>query len=394
MPAVPPRPYRDDMTFPPAVRRPLLVDALLAVFFATVVAFEAFTEAEVERPVLHAVVGSLAMLAMMWRRNWPIAVSGVVVSAFLLLAENGGGLSIVLALLIMAFTVGSETDGRRSWMGVTLLLVPFFGAFLIDSGSLIPGDVAAGLVLIAGPWIAGRTLRARAAHLAAAMTRADLLEQEKAREADAATLRERTRLARELHDIVSHSISVIAIQSQAVRRRLGPDHAKEAADLAAVETAAREAMAEMRRLFGVLREDGEAAELAPQPGLAELERLAGRVRDTGMQMEVMTAGDPVELSPGVDLAAYRIVQEAVTNALRHSGARQVAVRLDYTPGELGVTVEDDGRGVNGASHHLADGHGLRGIRERAELYGGTLEIGASDTGGTRVRARLPMGSHG
>jgi len=377
------------VSLPPA-RRPSLVDVLLAAAFALVVLVEAFTEPLVERPWVHAVVGGGAVLAMTWRRVWPIPIAVVVVVAEAALAVNGGGLSVALALLVMAFTVGAETEGRRSWLGLGLLVVPFFAGLMTNEGGLVVGDLAAGLVLIVGPWVAGRTLRARARALADAMEREAAFEREKQREADAATTRERTRLARELHDIVSHSISVIAIQSQAVRRRLGPDHAPEAADLAGVETAARDAMAEMRRLFGVLREEGEQAALAPQPGLAELDQLLVRVRDTGIRVDLDTRGDPVELSPGLDLAAYRIVQEAVTNALRHSGAGHLHVGLRYAPGELEVTVEDDGHGIHDAT---AGGHGLRGIRERAELYGGTLDVGPGDRGGARVHARLPVGGH-
>ncbi len=377
------------MTLPRA-RRPPLADALLAGFLALVVCIEAFTYPSVQVPALHAVVGTTVMLAIAWRRAFPVAIAALVLAANMVLGANGGELSVVFGLLIMAFTLGSETEGRTSWLGVLGLLGFFMSALVIGNQGLVPGDLGAGVVLIALPWVAGRTLRERATSLATAMSRADRLEEEKLQEAEAATARERTRLARELHDIVSHSISVIAIQSQAVRRRLGPDHSREAADLAGIESAARDAMAEMRRLFGVLHEQGEAASLAPQPGLAELERLLGRVRDTGIRAELTTSGEPVDLSPGLDLAAYRIVQEAVTNALRHSGADGVEVQLDYTPRELMVTVEDDGQGINGTS---AGGHGLRGIRERAELYGGSLEIARRDRGGTRVHARLPLAGH-
>ncbi|MGH3362716.1 MAG: sensor histidine kinase, partial [Nocardioides sp.] len=284
----------------PRSRRPSPVDALLAGFFALVVLFEAFTEQVVEREWLHAVVGCTAMVVMAWRRVHPIPVAVTVVVAQLVLGVNGGELSVVLAMLVMAFTVGAETEGRASWVGLAALAVPFFVGLTLGQGRLIPGDFAAGLVLIIGPWLAGRTLRARAIELGEALSREARFEQEKRHEAEAATARERTRLARELHDVVSHSISVIAIQTQAVRRRLGPDHAREAADLAAVESAARDAMAEMRRLFGVLREEGEQAALAPQPGLAELDRLLARVRDTGVHVDLDTQGDPVQLSPGLD----------------------------------------------------------------------------------------------
>ena len=375
----------------PRLRRPPLLDALLAGFLAVVVLAEAFTEPAVRVPALHALIGTTVMVAIAWRRSFPMLISVLVVAGNVVLGANGGELSVVFGLLVMAFTIGAETEGRRSWAGLSVFLGFFLVALVIANQGLVPGDLGAGLVLIALPWLAGRTLRERATSLAAAMSRADRLEEEKQHEAEAAAMKERTRLARELHDIVSHSISVIAIQSQAVRRRLGPDHAKEAADLAAVEGAARDAMAEMRRLFGVLREDGEEAALAPQPGLGELDRLLGRVRDTGIQADLVTDGEVVPLSPGLDLAAYRIVQEAVTNALRHSGASQLSVRLGYAAGELQVTVEDDGRGiVNGTAE---GGHGLRGIRERAELYGGTLDVGRSERGGARVHARLPVGSY-
>ena len=372
------------------VRRPSAVDALLAGFLAVVVLAEALMEPTVQRPALHALVGTTVMLAIAWRRAFPLLVAVLVVAGNMVLGANGGELSVVFGLLVMAFTVGAETEGRRSWAGLLVLLSFFLSALATANQGLVPGDLGAGVVLIALPWVAGRTLRERAASLAVAMSRAERLEEEKRHEAEAAAMKERTRLARELHDIVSHSISVVAIQAQAVRRRLGPEHEAEATDLAAVEGAARDAMAEMRRLFGVLREDGEKAELAPQPGLGEIDRLLGRVRDTGMEADLVTEGEAVPLSPGLDLAAYRIVQEAVTNALRHSDARRVSVRLGYSAGELQVTVEDDGRGiVNGA----AGGHGLRGIRERAELYGGTLHVDRGEHGGARVHARLPVGSH-
>jgi signal transduction histidine kinase len=263
-----------------------------------------------------------------------------------------------------------------------------------DLQEAVAGDVAAAVTLVLVPWLAGRTLRMRADHLARALAHAERVEVEREHEVERATAQERVRLARELHDVVSHSISVIAIQAQAVRRRLRPDQEREAADLANLETAAREAMAEMRRLFGVLREEGEGVSLSPQPGLGELERLVAQVRGTGTDVDLVVDGEAVELPPGLDLAAYRIVQEAVTNAIRHSGGGSIGVRLGYLPGALEVMVEDDGIGIgNGHVNGSPDaGHGLRGIRERAELYGGTLDVGPGTRGGTVVRARLPVRS--
>jgi signal transduction histidine kinase len=376
------------MTAPP-VRRPSLADTLLATFFAVVVVVEAYTEPIVQNPLVHAAVAAPAMLVMAWRRVHPVLVSLAVAAALVVLATNGGGLTVALALLIVSFTLGAEAEARASRVGLGLLLLLTTAGLLLEAEEAVVGDVAAVVTLVVVPWLAGRALRQRADRVAEAIAQAERRELSHERELERAAEEERIRLARELHDVVSHSISVIAIQAQAVRRRLQPEQTREAADLANLEAAAREAMAEMRRLFGVLRDQGEGVSLAPQPGLGELSRLVEQVRGTGVAVDVVTDGEPAPLPPGLDLAAYRIVQEAVTNALRHSGGSQVAVRLDYRPGELRVTVDDDGRGIRNG-HERPTGHGLRGIRERAELYGGSLDVGRADLGGTRIRAWLPV----
>ena len=234
--------------------RPPLADVLLAVFYAAVVVAEALTEPTLRSTGVHVVVGAVAMLALAWRRSWPLLVAVVVQVALVVLATNGSSLSLVFALIVMAFTVGSETEGRRSWIGLAVLVIPYATALLVELRESAAGDVGAIATLVVVPWLAGRTLRQRARHLADALAHAQLLERERERDAERAAERERVRLARELHDVVSHSISVIAIQAQAVRRRLPPEQRREIDDLAGVESAAREAMAEMRRLFGVLRE--------------------------------------------------------------------------------------------------------------------------------------------
>ena len=238
-----------------------------------------------------------------------------------------------------------------------------------------------------GPWAVGMLLKDRTASADEAVARAAQLEREREAEAARAAEEERTRIARELHDIVSHSISVVTIQTQAVRRRLGPDHAREAADLAAVEATAREALAEMRRLFGVLRTEGESVSLAPQPGLGELERLVRQVGSGDLHVELRVEGEPVPLSPGVDLAAYRIAQEGLTNAVRHAHASEAQVLVRYGPHRLDIEVEDNGRGLVANPN---GGHGLVGIRERVALYGGSVDLGASPSGGVRLAVSLPL----
>ena len=299
-----------------------------------------------------------------------------------------GEFSTLLALVLVSFTVGVELSRPRSYGGLAVVLVPFLAAMAVDSPE--PSDFAAALVFLVGPWSVGSVVRERSQQARQALDRAAELEQEREAATAAAAERERHRIARELHDIVSHSISVVAIQAQAVRRQLGPDHEQEAQDLAALEATAREALAEMRRLFGVLRREGEVVSLSPQPGLGELDRLVHMVAVSDLQVEVTTDGESVELSPGVDLAAYRIIQEALTNALRHSGADRALVSLQFYPQELRVTVEDNGRGMTERSE---GGLGLVGVRERVALYGGSVALSAGSLGGLRLVATLPLGDN-
>lgn len=260
--------------------------------------------------------------------------------------------------------------------------VPFLVAMVPDS--LEPSDVAAAIVFLGGPFAVGVGVRERVARLASVEARAQVAEHEQRERAAAAVAEERARIARELHDIVSHSISVVTIQTQAVRRRLGPEHEDEARDLAAVETVARQAQSEMRRLFGVLRSGDAAPDLAPQPGLGQLDRLLQQVRSAGLLVDLRVSGEPTPLPPGVDLAAYRIVQEGLTNTLRHAHAHRACVHLSYGDACLDVVVEDDGRGPRVGS----GGHGLVGLRERVALYGGRLEAGPGRAGGYRLAASL------
>ena len=188
--------------------------------------------------------------------------------------------------------------------------------------------------------------------------------------------------------MVSHSISVVTIQTQAVRRRLRPEQQREIEDLRAVETTARQAMAELRRLFGVLRADGDRPALAPAPGMGELEQLVDRTRAAGVEVDLAVEGERRALAPGIDLAAYRILQEALTNVLKHAGAARAAVTVRYASTELALSVEDDGSGMS--VNPNGEGHGLIGMRERVSVYGGTLETGNGPEGGFRVLARLPL----
>jgi signal transduction histidine kinase len=364
--------------------RPPLTDLLLAGAFVAMVVAEARFSPSVVSPLEHVLVAGPAMAALAWRRQFPVLVATAVVAANLLLNPQGL-FSTLLSLVLVCFTLGVEAVPPRSYVGLGIVM----GSSLLYSAfnTPEPSDVAAAIVFMAGPWTVGVVLRGQISSAKEAVARAGRLERERELEAARAAAEERTRIARELHDIVAHSISVITIQAQAVRRRLGPEHAREAADLAAVESTARQAQAEMRRIFGVLRSEGETLTLAPQPGLAELDRLVSQVGAGDMKVVLRVEGEAVPLSPGIDLAAYRIAQEGLTNAARHSHASTVQVLVRYAPDRLDVEVEDDGRGLPGA---VAGGHGLVGVRERVALYGGDVELGTSSCGGARLAARLPL----
>ena len=370
------------------LRRPPLLDAVIALLFVAMNVAEALSNPDVTSPLQHVGIAGLALATLAWRRQYPLVVAALVVGSNVVTDPNGE-FTTLLSLVLVSFTVGSETAPPRAWWGLGLVFVPFMVVSVIHGFE--PSDLAAGMVFFIGPWAVGQLLRVRIASTEEALARAEQLERNRELEAAKAAADERTRIARELHDIVSHSISVVTIQTQAVRRRLGPDHAAEARDLAAVEATAREALAEMRRLFGVLRTEGDQPlALSPQPGLSELDRLVRQVGSGEMQVDLRVEGDPVPLSPGVDLAAYRIAQEGLTNALRHAERAPRRTCWSAThPAQLDVEVVDNGRGLRRTTS-TNGGHGLVGIRERVALYGGTVDLEPSSTGGVRLAVSLPL----
>jgi signal transduction histidine kinase len=298
------------------------------------------------------------------------------------------GLAVFVPTLIASATVGMIVAAPRTYLGPLLTVGVFLvlAASGVDSGGSA-ADYGYVSVLYGGAWALGRAMHDRNRRLDEVAARAERLEREREDRAAAAVAEERARIARELHDIVSHSITVIALQSQAVRRRLGPEHPRESADLEVVETTARQAMAEMRRLLGVLRPADEASDLAPQPGLDNLPRLLA-----GVQPPVRTSvhGEPVPLPPGVDLAAYRILQEGLTNIRKHAPGAAATIDLAYGTRTLDILIGQDRPGEGRPAGVDGAGAGLVGMRERAELYGGTFEAGPDGDGCFRIHARLPF----
>ncbi len=222
-----------------------------------------------------------------------------------------------------------------------------------------------------------------------ARERAFRAEREREERARSAVAEERARIARELHDVVGHSVSVMTVQASGVRRLLRPDQEREREALLVVERTGREALAEMRRMVGVLRRPEEAPALAPQPSLDHLSRLVEQAREAGLPVELRIQGEAIQLPAGVDLTAYRLVQEGLTNVVKHAQATQAEVLVNYGDGYLEVTVQDDGQGLGNGD---GGGHGLVGMRERVLVYGGELDAGPQQGGGYRLRAKLPLTS--
>jgi signal transduction histidine kinase len=291
--------------------------------------------------------------------------------------------------LATAFLLGSLRDARTAGIGLAVVLVST--AILV---SRIPGHTATEVVFIpldfAICWFAGFMLRETADQAQAAEARAIVAERDREADALRAVVEERTRIARELHDIVGHSVSVMTVQVSGVRRLLRPEQEQEREALLAVERTGREALAEMRRVVGALRDPEEAPALAPQPSLSRVEALVTRARETGLPVDLEIEGEPVQLPAGVDLTAYRLVQEGLTNAIKHAAAHHADVRVRYDGDHVEIEVSDDGQGVEGDPASNGGGHGLVGMRERVSIYGGELEAGPRAEGGFRLRARLPV----
>lgn len=325
---------------------------------------------------------------LVWRRRFPVPVLAVVIAvgpSIELVNAQGGVTSYALAAMLASYTVGRELDAPISWWGPALTVLLPWTWFTVTGGSL--SDFVFVALLYGGTWAVGAVLRQRALHVQSLSREAEELRARADEREQQAVAEERARIARELHDVVSHSISVITVQTQAARLRLGAEH-PEAPTLAGIEGTARQAMGEMRRLLGVLRAADDPLALSPQPGLDQVERLVSDVRSTGLDVELVSRGTPVPLPPGVDLAAYRVVQEGLTNACKHAPSSRVRVLVDRSPSMVVVTVEDDGAGPPASSG--VPGHGLIGMRERVQLYTGTLHAGPRPAGGFVLRAELPL----
>jgi signal transduction histidine kinase len=288
--------------------------------------------------------------------------------------------------MAVAFLLGNLPDVQRA--GVGLAIVVGSAATIVLN---IPGPSSTQLVFVplefAVSWVAGFAVRQRAEQAEVAELRAAQAERERDAAARIAVAEERARIARELHDIVAHAVSVMVLQVGAVRHKLPDALDGEREALSGVERAGRTALAEMRRLLAAMRRDGDEVELAPQPGLDRLDSLLDQIGRAGLPVELHVDGEPFPLPRALDLSAYRIVQEGLTNALKHARASHAEVTIHYLPDQLQLDVRDDGQGTSNSD---GLGHGLIGMRERVKIYGGEMSAGTQNGGGFLLSTRLPV----
>jgi signal transduction histidine kinase len=378
--------------------RPNRYDALLATGAAVWVLAEIATGAVSGPVVVDVVCGLGAAVPLAWRRSAPVSCGLVCAGALAAKTALGvrlDGLAMLVAILVAAYSVGRHVRPRVASATVaTMVVLAWISLFGLDAVDQTLSNYPFIALWVGGPAVAGSALRLqvrRAERLADEAARAELRREEHAREA---VRSERLRIARELHDTVAHAVSVMVLQQGAVRSRLPEGFDSEASALMRAEDAGRRAIVELRRLLGVLRTDGGLPPVEPQPTLAQLDRLVEHARGDGLLVDVQVVGSPRQLEPAVEVSAYRIVQEALTNVRRHANARHVDVRVVYEPECLRIRVSDDGSGRPREASLSHDGrqpgYGLIGMRERVEVYGGRLSVSSPPDGGFVVDAELPL----
>ena len=343
-------------------------------------------------PLWFDVIASAAIIVPLFaRRRYPFgapiaSVVVIVITSFIDVGLLDDDFVLFLALLAIFFLLGMAPRRRQAVAGL-LLALGLLAVGIHNSRTQSAGDWVWSFVTFTVAWAVGFGLNQKFREADEARERAARLEREREERARTAVAEERARIARELHDIVGHSVSVMTVQTAGVRSLLRPHQEREREALQVVEQTGREALAEMRRLVGVLRRPEEAPALAPQPSLEHLDRLVEQAQEAGLPVVLRVEGDPVQLPAGVDLTAYRLVQEGLTNAMKHARAKHAEVLVRYEHDHVDVTVSDDGSGDGKGE---SGGHGLVGMRERVSVYGGDLEAGRLPEGGYRLHARLPL----
>jgi signal transduction histidine kinase len=381
-------------------RHPRVVDGFLALLLGLPGAsFVAGSHLPLRLPVTLLLVVPVA-----FRRKDPVKAFIVAVAggAIQIISGQTGPVPADFAVVVLLYTLAAYRPRRESVAGLIICLAGSAVAIWVwdspaASVSSVEHLVSPAAFMLGGTslaaWVLGDSMRYRRAYYAALEERATRLEAERDAQAKIAAAAERARIARELHDVVAHNVSVMVVQADGASYALRsePERARQA--LAAISSTGRQALTEMRRLLGVLRSGDSGADLAPQPGLDQLRELLDQARAAGLSVSLSLEGAPRQLSEGAELAAYRVVQESLTNTRKHGGGlAAAAVTLRYEPDGLVVQVTDDGKGESGQPDGA--GHGLIGMRERIEMYGGSIEAGPLAAGGYQVTARLPAAEVG
>ncbi len=388
-------PYRESMAL---LRRN--ADLLLGIGLAVLMAIEVWAHegGDTARAVPAAL---LAGLALALRRRLALAsflLAGAGLGGVQAFAAgvDGESLAFIVIFFVAHYSLGRWTAGREAWVGVVLLLASMVAFAIGDSvQNDVPlfevglGGIAFTMIFVGGPWAAGLAIRLRRERETVLDAHNRELQRDQEERARRAVAEERARIARELHDVVSHAISVTVLQARGARRTLGRDEGQVRRALDAIEQTNTAALSDMRRLLAILRDtepdSRDTQGHAPQPSLQHLDQLLDQLRGSGLPVAHEVTGIPRAVPPGVDLSAYRIVQEALTNVLKHAGSATARVRIDYATDQLRVTIADDGTGGT-----IGDsGHGLLGIRERVAVVGGEVSAGPGADGGFVVTARLP-----
>ena len=378
--------------FPQRLRPPLL-DVLLALALVAVV------EAEAASEHLHPYWASVPTFAvsmgvLAWRRRLPFAAVLVGFAAGLIAAAASVSqhkpFSPIFGVFVGLYSLALYASPRRAVVGLAYAIAAAYAqiGFGMHYGESYGGtDFGFIAVLLLAPWLVGKAMRGRVAHIDVLALRAEKAEREREQRAREAAREERARIARELHDVIAHSVSVMVVQAGAAEEVLRETPERALEPIRAVQETGRQALAEMARLLGILRRDGEELGLAPQPGLDDLESLIEQTRLAGLPVELRVEGTRRPVPLGADLSAYRIAQEALTNARKHAGEAHATVTVRYGAEALELEITDDG---SGSGKGDGGGHGLVGMHERVALFGGELHAGPRPGGGFRVHARLPL----
>ena len=369
--------------------RPFIVDTALAVVLVVLAEVHVWSGASAGPKAVTAPAGFVIAGSVAFRRRAPLAAVAVAMAAVIvqtLLASSPQALWLIVTWIVLFYSAGAALSRGRALVALAIGLA---GAAIDEAGAAdrsVQGFVF-GLALVAVPWLAGRAVHRREGRAEALELRSALLERDREEATHAAVREERARIARDLHDMVAHAVSVMVLNAEAADAVLDTDPARTRDQLVSIQRTGRQALAEMTRLLGMLRH-GERLELAPQPRTAELGSLVDEVRAAGLPVSLEIEGEQRPLEPGVDLAVYRIVQEALTNTLKHGGRSASAeVVISFDPSAVTVDVRDNGDGVSRVN---GGGHGLIGMRERVALYGGSVQAEPQAAGGFSVRAVLPL----